>query len=105
MAVLSAKQRQNLPKSSFALPGKGKGPKGAGAGAYPVPDRAHAKAALSRVSQFGSPAEKATVRAKVRAKFPGMGAKARGGAVQLLAEGGPAKDRADRPKRRGGMCG
>jgi hypothetical protein len=71
--VLSAKQRQSLPRSSFALPGKGKGPKGAGAGSYPIPDASHARNALSRVSQFGSPAEKAAVRAKVHAKYPNIG--------------------------------
>ena len=71
--VLSAKQRQALPRSSFALPGKGKGPKGAGAGSYPIPDISHARNALARVSQHGSPAEKATVRRKVHAKFPQIG--------------------------------
>jgi hypothetical protein len=71
--VLSAKQRQALPSSSFALPGKGKGPKGAGAGSYPIPDKSHARNALARVSQHGSPAEKATVRAKVKSKFPDIG--------------------------------
>jgi hypothetical protein len=70
--VLSAKQRQSLPSSSFALPGKGKGPKGAGAGSYPIPDESHARNALARVSQHGSPAEKATVRAKVKRKYPGI---------------------------------
>jgi len=73
--VLSAKERQSLPKSSFALPGKGKGPKGAGAGSYPIPDASHARNALARVSQHGSPAQKAQVRAKVHAKFPGIGKK------------------------------
>lgn len=73
--VLSAKQRQSLPKSSFALPGKGEGPKGAGAGSYPIPDPSHARNALARVSQHGSSAEKAKVRAKVKAKFPGIGQK------------------------------
>lgn len=70
---LTAAQRQAMPRSQFALPGKGKGPKGAGAGSYPIPDRSHAANALSRVSQHGSSAEKAAVRAKVRAKFPDMG--------------------------------
>jgi hypothetical protein len=70
--VLSAKQRQSLPSSSFALPGKGKGPKGAGAGSYPIPDESHARNALARVSQHGSSAEKATVRAKVKRKYPGI---------------------------------
>jgi hypothetical protein len=75
MAKLSAKQRQTLPKSSFALPGKGEGPKGAGSGSYPIPDKSHARNALARVSQHGSSAEKAKVRAKVKAKFPGIGEK------------------------------
>jgi hypothetical protein len=72
MAVLSSKKRQSLPSKSFALPGKGEGPKGKGAGSYPIPDESHARNALARVSQHGSPAEKATVRAKVAAKFPGI---------------------------------
>ena len=70
MSKLTAGQRQSLPKNDFALPGKGEGPKGAGSGSYPVPDEGHAKAALSMVSRFGSPAEKAAVKTKVKAKFP-----------------------------------
>ena len=58
--------------SAKALPGKGEGPKGKGAGSYPIPDESHARNALARVSQHGSSAEKATVRAKVAAKFPGI---------------------------------
>lgn len=72
MAKLNMQQRKKLPTSSFALPGKGKGPSGKGSGSYPIPDRGHAKAALSRVAQHGTPAEKATVKAKVKARF-GMG--------------------------------
>jgi hypothetical protein len=63
MAKLTAAQRRKLPKSDFAEPGKRK---------YPVNDRGHAKAALSRVAQHGTPAEKKAVAAKVRKKFPGM---------------------------------
>lgn len=70
---LTAARRQSLPKSSFALPGKGEGPKGAGAGSYPIPDKSHARNALARVSQHGSSAEKAKVRAAVHRKFPGIG--------------------------------
>jgi hypothetical protein len=70
---LTARERQHLPTSDFALPGKGKGPKGAGAGSYPIPDPSHARNALSRVSANGSPAEKARVRAKVHAKYPSIG--------------------------------
>jgi hypothetical protein len=73
MARLTAAARQRLPRSSFALPGKGEGKKGAGAGSYPIPDASHARNALARVSQHGSSAEKAAVRAKVKAKFPGIG--------------------------------
>jgi hypothetical protein len=66
MAVLTTKERKRLPKSSFAVPGKR---------AYPVEDASHARNALARVSQFGSSAEKAKVRAKVKSKFPGIGKK------------------------------
>jgi hypothetical protein len=69
MAVLTTQARKALPKKSFALPAKREG----GKGGYPVPDKAHARNALSRVSQFGSSSEKATVRAKVHAKFPSIG--------------------------------
>ena len=73
MAKLTSKDRQKLPSSSFALPGKGEGKSGKGSGSYPVPDKSHARAALSRVAQHGSSSEKAAVRAKVKAKFPGIG--------------------------------
>jgi hypothetical protein len=72
MAKLTAKERQNLPKSSFARPGKGEGPKGAGTGSFPIPDKSHARNALARAS--GKPVE-ATVRAKVKAKYPDIGRK------------------------------
>lgn len=73
MAKLTAARRNALPAKDFALPGKGAGPKGKGSGSYPVEDKAHARAALSRVSANGTPAQKATVRAKVARKFPDMG--------------------------------
>ena len=57
MAKLTAAQRKALPDSAFAIPSKRK---------YPVEDAAHRKNALSRVSQFGSPAEKAKVRGAVK---------------------------------------
>lgn len=69
MAKLSAHDRQGLPKSDFALPGKGKGPKGAGSGSYPIPDESHARDALSRSS--GKSVHAAVAR-KVHAKFPGI---------------------------------
>ena len=70
---LTAHERQAMPSADFALPGKGEGPKGAGAGSYPIPDASHARNALARVAQHGSAAEKATVRAKVHAKYPDIG--------------------------------
>jgi hypothetical protein len=62
MAVLTAATRNRLPASSFALPGR----------RYPIHDPAHARAALSRISQFGSPAQQATVRSKVQSRYPGI---------------------------------
>jgi hypothetical protein len=73
MAKLTTKARKALPSSSFALPGKGEGPSGKGSGSYPIPDKSHARNALSRVAQHGSSAQKAKVRAKVHAKFPDIG--------------------------------
>jgi len=72
MAKLSAASRQKMKPSSFALPGKGEGPGGKGSGSYPINDESHARNALARVAQHGSSTEKATVRAKVAAKFPGI---------------------------------
>jgi hypothetical protein len=72
MAKLTAKDRQRLPRSDFALPGKGAGRKGAGSGSYPIPDASHARNALAR-SANKSPAVKAAVRRKVHAKYPGIG--------------------------------
>ena len=50
----SAKDRQALPKSDFALPGKGEGPKGAGSGSYPINNANHARNALA--APMSSPA-------------------------------------------------
>lgn len=75
MAKLSMGQRKKLPSKDFALPGKGAGPSGKGSGSYPIPDASHARNALARVSQHGSSAQKAAVRAKVHAKYPGIGQK------------------------------
>jgi hypothetical protein len=63
MARLSQAQRDRLPKKSFAEPGQR---------AYPIQDVAHARNALARVSQFGSPAEKAKVRSRVCERYPGI---------------------------------
>lgn len=69
MARLSYGAREEMPERDFALPSKREG----GKGGYPIPDASHARNALARVSEFGNSAQKAEVRAKVHAKFPGIG--------------------------------
>lgn len=59
MSILTAKKRNALSGSQFALAGR----------RYPINDEAHARNALARVSQYGTPKEKAEVRAAVRRKF------------------------------------
>jgi len=71
LAELTTKARKSLKKSQFAVPSKRS--KSGGSGGYPIPDETHARNALARVAQFGSPAEKAKVRAAVKAKFPNIG--------------------------------
>jgi hypothetical protein len=61
--TLSTKDRKRLKKKSFALPGKRK---------YPIPDKAHARNALARVAQNGSPGEQKKVRAAVTKRFPSL---------------------------------
>lgn len=63
MSRLTYRQRQSLPSRDFALPGR----------RYPIEDKAHARDALARVSANGTPREKAIVRRKVHARFPGLG--------------------------------
>ena len=64
MAKLSTAARKKLPTKTFAEPDKRK---------YPIENEAHARNALSRVSQFGTPAEKAKVRVAVKKKYPSLG--------------------------------
>lgn len=60
---LTTEARKKIKGKNFALPGR----------RYPIEDASHARNALSRVSQYGSAAEKATVRHKVHSKYPGIG--------------------------------
>ena len=62
----STKNRKKLSKKSFALPGKRK---------YPIPDKSHARNALARVAQHGTPEEKKKVRKAVVKRFPSLGKK------------------------------
>jgi hypothetical protein len=62
MAKLTPRSRKRMPKTSFALPGK----------RYPINDKPHARNALARVAQHGTPAEKKKVRAKVAKRYPSL---------------------------------
>jgi hypothetical protein len=63
MATLTSKQRNKLPKSSFAIPSKR---------AYPIHTKGHAIAALARVAANGTAAEKKQVRAAVTKRYPSL---------------------------------
>ena len=60
MTKLTTKTRDSLPNSSFALPGR----------RYPMEDIIHARNALARVAQDGTPTEKDKVRRKVSKVYP-----------------------------------
>jgi hypothetical protein len=62
MAILKTKTRNALPEEAFALPGR----------RYPIHDAAHARNALARVAQNGTPAEQAVVKHKVHARYPAI---------------------------------
>jgi len=62
MARLTAAERKRLPDSAFALWGR----------RFPIHDKARARNALARGAQFASPSEQATIKRKVRARFPGI---------------------------------
>jgi hypothetical protein len=63
MAKLTSKERNSLPTKMFIFPKTR---------SFPIPDKSHARAALSRASAKG-PATEAKVRAAVSRKFPGIG--------------------------------
>lgn len=60
--ALSTEQRDDLADSAFALPGR----------RYPIHNISHARNALARVSQHGTPEEKAKVRAAVARRYPSI---------------------------------
>jgi hypothetical protein len=74
VAKLTYQERKKMPKKEFALPGR----RNKGKGGFPIPDKAHARAALQAAGGARSgkplpPAEAAEVRRKVHAKFPSLG--------------------------------
>lgn len=60
MAKLTGKERKAIPGKEFAGPDR----------SYPIEDKSHARNALARVSQHGSPEVKKEVREKVHARYP-----------------------------------
>lgn len=68
-APLNAKRRNKLPVSDFAGPNK----------TYPIDTEARARAAISRVRQFGSPDLQRRVIAAVKRRYPNMDVEAKSG--------------------------
>jgi hypothetical protein len=62
-AELTTQGRKQISEGNFALPGR----------RYPIHDESHARNALARVTQHGTPEEQAKVRAAVKKKYPGIG--------------------------------
>lgn len=62
MSTLSAKERDALPDNDFALPGR----------KYPIHDEAHARDALARVAQNGTPDEQRKVKMLVKYRYPNI---------------------------------
>ncbi len=60
---LTSKEREELPDFAFVYPGEKR---------YPIQDKSHGQAALARVEQHGTPAEKAKVKREVKKKYPDM---------------------------------
>ena len=57
------KNRSRMKNSSFAIPSERK---------YPIPDISHARNALARVAQHGTPSEQRQVKNAGRRKFPSI---------------------------------
>lgn len=77
--VLDANAREHIADKNFAGPDR----------SYPIEDATHARNALARVAQHGSPELQKEVREKVHAKYPGIG----------KADGGEAEDSDEIKKR------
>lgn len=60
---LTTSARNALPSSAFVFPAQR---------AYPIHDENHARDALARAKQNGSPSEQAKVRAAVKKRYPDM---------------------------------
>ncbi len=63
-AALTTEERDNLKSADFVFPEDRR---------YPIHDASHARNALARVAQHGTPAEQAKVRAAVHRRYPDIG--------------------------------
>lgn len=61
MTKLTTQRRKEMPSDEFALPG----------GHYPINDEEHGRKAI-QMAGYASPAEQATIKRKVHAKYPGI---------------------------------
>ena len=62
MAKLTTKTRKAISTRNFAGPNR----------SYPINDASHARNALARVAQHGTPALKSRVKSAVKRKYPGI---------------------------------
>lgn len=85
-AELDQAAREHIKPKNFAIP-KGDGP--GDTGKYPIHDEEHARNALTRVDQYGTPQEKSQVYAAVAKKYPGL---ARRSSVPEVAEKAKKKE-------------
>lgn len=67
MAILSERQKKAVPKSERGVPGK------SGTGSYPMPDAAHARAAIGFAAMHHGPAFASKIRAKAKRLGYGKG--------------------------------
>jgi hypothetical protein len=66
---LTPEARKKLPGKDFAVKAKSSN---TGKEAYPIPDRQHARSALGFAKMHGDSSDLASVRAKIKAKYPDM---------------------------------
>ena len=66
-ATLSSEERDKLPDSDFVFPNDDPSKR-----RYPIPDLSHARNALARVAQHGTPSEQEKVRHAVHSRYPAL---------------------------------
>ena len=72
MGKITTEKRKSLSRGKFALPPRPEEKRRDIAGRYPIPDAAHARNALARVSQHGTKSEQEAVRRAVKREFPNI---------------------------------